>query len=247
MNKVLKDHKQVGKKLQPPFLNYFDDWQTQFIEVSFMDNIVPEIIWLAFLNDKLGVSQSAELSLNFLKIIRGIRQEKTTKCFSFISDFEVLTKSEKEQILKASNHLLDRIKPNIFPLIKVFPKSPLNFLFSDIPEYNQEDVSEVKRILKSIDGKRNKESVWALGNIIYHLFLLDILRVTKESSLIHLPEIEKYPATELSRKVASAIRASIYPIIKSKKRAIENSDWQKYFWNRAFEIEPYVINNFYFD
>jgi len=31
MNKVLKDHKQVGKKLQPPFLNYFDDWQTLYL------------------------------------------------------------------------------------------------------------------------------------------------------------------------------------------------------------------------
>lgn len=50
-----------------------------------MDNIVPEIIWLAFLNDKLGVSQSAELSLNFLKIIRDIRQEKPQNAFRLLA------------------------------------------------------------------------------------------------------------------------------------------------------------------
>ena len=62
------------------------------------------------------------------------------------------------------------------------------------------------------------------------------LKVFKGLALANFPEIEKYPNTELSEKVAASIRSSIYMFF-SEPHYRASSNWPKYFWNRGLDID----------
>jgi hypothetical protein len=57
-DRILLDHKQVGKKFIPPMLTI-----GVFKEVRWIEIILPELLWIALLNDKYGLRMGAELSL----------------------------------------------------------------------------------------------------------------------------------------------------------------------------------------
>jgi hypothetical protein len=56
--RVLDDHKQVGKKFLPPFIAHLGSLN----EVSWVDDLLPELLWLGMLNDRHGLR--AGVSLN---------------------------------------------------------------------------------------------------------------------------------------------------------------------------------------
>jgi len=247
MTKILKDHKLVNKKLQPPFFNSFKDWKTQFIEVSYIEKIFPEIIWLGLLNKNMGVQKSAQAILDLSKLINSIQKNKNAKCFSFISNYKNLNLNEITELLNLKHPSVELIKINIQSFIKVFPNSPLSFLKDNTIDYSKEDLYIIKETMKDLSYKNNSECVFALSNVIYHLLELGILKVPKDSCFMNLNEISNYPNSYESKKIAGAVRASLNSLIRSDLIDVKYSDWVKYFWNRAFEIEPYQIENLYFE
>jgi len=63
-----------------------------------------------------------------------------------------------------------------------------------------------------------------------------MLKVNKDLALAKFPEIEKYPHTELSKRVASGIRSTLNVFFGSDSYSAP-SNWPCYFWNRGLEID----------
>lgn len=247
--KVLSDHKMVKKKLIPPMLQEKPGYDIKHIDVSYIDRVLPEIIWQAFLNDKLGVTKGSQISLELLKEIQSILGVDKCKLFCFISNFELLTKSQIDSLNSVLflNEGFKEIKEAILPFIKVFPDCPLNVLYHEkIPKFNDDDLNYVKSIISSILDKTSVVSTHSLSNTFYYAFQLERIKVHKESSLLKLQEIQFYPDTEISLMVAGSLRASINMFFRDEF-IIADGKWRNYFWNRAHQIEPNNINNLYFE
>lgn len=243
-NKILSDHKMVGKKLIPPFLHSFN-----FSELPYVHNILPEIIWQGFLLNKFGIKHSVELTLFLQNTIQDFAKTEKGKLFCFISNFETLSDSQVENIISGLSTIgyYKKIIEALTPFLNVFPECPLNKIFKiNSTKFSKEELDYVKTITNQLINKKSKETTLILANTVYCANQIGVLHVTKDSCFLHMDEIINYPNTEESKKIASFLRASINPFVGNGTFVFQNSHWLKYFWNRAYKLEPFNIDNLYF-
>ena len=249
-NQILADHKLVKKKLKPPLFHAFQNWETQFNEVPYLYKVLPEIVWQGFLNQKYGVAVASTITMKLLDTINEARNFEKGKLFCMISNFELLTENQIDKVL--GKLFLDsdykKIIEAILPFMRMFPECPLKvLLYNPLSESTKDDVEYVKFVIMPLLNKTSKEATFLLANTIFYAFQMDILKVTADSKLLNLNQIEFYPDTEESKMIASALRASINMFVQKDSFIIEVSDkWQNYFWNQAYKLEPNNIDNLYF-
>jgi hypothetical protein len=83
---VLRDHKRVGKRFIPPMA------QLNMTEVSWVDSILPELVWLGLLNSMYGRVKGAELAITLPKIAARVgRGTDSERWFVSFSSFSSLT------------------------------------------------------------------------------------------------------------------------------------------------------------
>jgi len=234
MNKqVLSDHRKVGRKYIPPFI---DKLGSRFKETSWVKLSLPELIWIALINYRYGHKYGADLSLSLAKATK--EASGKIEWYAPISSFSSLTKAQKDKILEIlqKEGKLSRIASGLFSLNYYYPKSPLNFLERTQLQESEAHLSEIKNVLTSHYDKMSIEATFTQANAIYICFVLGKLQVTSKSSLANFPEIENYPNTDESKKIAASIRASINGFI-GLDIGSKITNWSDYFWNRGLEID----------
>ena len=233
---VLKDHRKIGKKFIPPII---DKLGSTFKETSWVKFSVPELIWIALLNYRCGYKEGADLSLSLAKAVK----EATGKIewYAPLSSFSPLTKKQRDKVVEILKRevKLDKLIVGLIPLICLYPQFPLSFI-GKTKKPNKEEkeiyLSQMKGVLQNLYDKRSKEATFAQANAIYICFVLGKLQVTSNSSLANFPEIENYPNSEESKKIAASIRASINGFI-GLDIAGNMTNWPDYFWNRGLKID----------
>ena len=59
--KILEDHKKEGKKLKPPLLTI-----GIFVDLSWVDYIIPDVIWITLLKERFGEKVGTEIVNKFI-------------------------------------------------------------------------------------------------------------------------------------------------------------------------------------
>lgn len=234
---ILSDHKKVGKKLLPPF-NYM---LGGFHEISYVDSIIPEIIWIALLQHSCGRREGVELAraLSKAAIKSAFREKKVF--FGHVSAYAEISKEESESVLAGleESGALESLRRVLLPLIFFYPECPLSFLFPNgVPELRNRDhaLSDFKLILKKLYDRTSPSAVFALATFMYLGFLGDAVKVFKDLSLAKFEEIEKYPSTDLSKQIASGVRS--FALMFFGRFAEEKpSPWPRYFWSQGLKLE----------
>lgn len=239
--KVLEDHFKTGKKLIPPFTKDFN-----FNPISWETDTIPEIIWIAFVHEALGRDNGTEFLVEIWRHVALDQAAFQAYSMAMISNYDLLNEADKNATLTAltKNGLLVPLQACIKTFIEIYPASPLNFL---LPDFNPDihkpaetHVSKLKKILKELYDKNSETAVFTATNAIYNQLINGTMHITAESSLAHLPEIHHYPNTELSLKIAGAVRASIkslqFPFCYNAQ-----SNWRNYFWKTTYNLDPYKM------
>ena len=232
---VLSDHRRIGKCLIPPM----NDLNLQ--EVHWNKQIIPELIWLALINNYFGYSKGAELSLELPRAMEEVNTsiQNGTWCFS-VSSYSQITNEEKKNIVEIlyRKKVLEKFRSALMPLILNYPMCPLNFLFDvNLPkDMETTGIEKIKDVLSSMFDRRSVESTFVQANVLYIGFIIGKLVVSQDVSLAKFPEVQYYPKTELSKQVAASIRATVNSIF-----GIDNLEtglsWSTYFWNHGLELE----------
>lgn len=234
---ILSDHKKVGKKLLPPF-NYM---LGGLREISYIDSIIPELIWIALLQDRCGRKEGVELARAFSKaaIESAVHEKKVF--FGHVSAYAELSEEERESALTSLEQTgdLERLRQVLMPLISFYPECPLSFLFpGGVPALQNRDraLSEFKLLLNELYDRTSRTAVFALATFMYLGFLGDAVKVFENLTLAKFDEIEKYPSTDLSKQIASGIRS--FALVFFGRFAEEKpSPWPRYFWNQGLKLE----------
>jgi len=154
----------------------------------------------------------------------------------------VLSNDEKSCLhseLTADGDLFE-IQKALLPLIALYPECPLKFLYSVNLSSSGEEKQNIERLKDVVGGMYNKTSrgtMMVQATAIWLAFDSGVLKVFEGLALAKFPEIEKYPHTELSEKVAASIRSSIYMFFSEPHYPTKSSGWPKYFWNHGIEID----------
>jgi hypothetical protein len=232
--RVLKDHKQVGTKLVPPFLDAFQ----QFKEVPHVKLVVPELIWLGAFNDILGPHEGARLCL---EIARASARRAPNLIMATCTAYRSLTEEDWREVIQAiAAQDRNQISAASAALGRLYPEFPLRpmILESDLSEDRAEqDIEWLSNILPSLFDKTSVEAVGMMANATYIAFCTDKLKASSDTSLAQFPEIERYPDTELSQRVAAAIRCFTNSLVGGMPEE-PSRDWPRYFWNRGLELAP---------
>ena len=117
--------------------------------------------------------------------------------------------------------------------------SPLRFLYSVKPNSSGEEKQNIARLKNLVGGmydKISRDTMMVQATAIWLAFDSGVLKVFEGLALAKFPEIEKYPHTELSEKVAASIRSSIFMFF-NEPHYPKSSNWPKYFWNHGLEVD----------
>jgi hypothetical protein len=230
--KPLSDHRRRGKVFSPPMA------QIGMSEVSWIDDFLPEFLWLGLILDRHGVHRA-------FRIIEAVVEAKPTMdsdhsgWLSRTSTWAGLIPEGDDPFrerLAASGHL-DALRQAISPLAQHYPECPLRCFFggADI----EGSLETVRESVAETLNRWDEHATWIQLAAVYMVIGQGKLHFPADSVLARFPEIEHYPETEISKKIASACRALINSFPQSEfGPAVEV--WPTYFWRRGLELDACV-------
>lgn len=234
---VLGDHEKrnKGKLLVPPLIAQAGP----FSYTPWIDMIIPETIWIALLHEVFGEQEGTALAADVAKTTSELACKSHDGFFVGASEFAGLTEKEKADVresLSATRKLIP-IQTSLFPLLHFYPACPLSFLAGERQEDNPTLALKVlKRVLNELFDKQTRRAVMVQATVVHIAFLSGRLKVAEGLTLAHFPEVEKYPTTEMSRRVAAAARCALFTFF-GECAAYSKTKWPVTFWNRGMEIE----------
>jgi hypothetical protein len=235
--KILSDHKQRGKILVPPFIDSMGTLQ----EISWVRTILPELLWIALLQNHYTSHKGVELVTSLARVARKCSLSDRPQVFCAISEYSKLTIEEKKKVRSelVINDTLVPIQAALEPLIRFYPECPLEFLFPNETAsviQQAEKLDDFKALVAELFDREQKTTMMVQATAVWLAFDSGKLKVAEGLALAKFPEIEKYPNTELSQQVAASIRCTVLPLVGTEE-CVKSSPWPKYFWNRGLKID----------
>jgi len=90
--RVLEGHHRHGKRFVPPLLEYMD-----LIETPWLDNILPELLWIALMNSRFGIKRGTELCVELAKAATSCTGNDQG-AFAFMSEYGRLKPNEQHRV-----------------------------------------------------------------------------------------------------------------------------------------------------
>lgn len=231
---ILGDHQRIGKRFIPPIA------KLGFSEISWVETLLPELLWLGLINDCHGLTKGAELALAVARAAVSTWTHQK-KLFATSSSFSALDRVQQQAMVAslASSGNLEDIRKALLPFPLFYPDCPLNFFFDQPPLVPDAAVvlARFKQSLAHQFDRWDKPATMVQSNMVYIAFVTNILKVKKGLSLANFPAVEKFPDTEESIRVASSVRCTVSTFFAPLQ--YDNASlWPRYFWNQGFVIEP---------
>jgi hypothetical protein len=236
---VLAGHKKEGRKLIPPYVAALG----QPSHINWLDTIVPEVIWIGLLHQKFGQKEGITLALELAQKTDNIAKAKGKTFFAAASDYRNLDAEKKNAFIAdlANSKKLIQFQHALFPLTHFYPTCPLNFLASQENMCEPSDALHcLKSVLYDLYDKERQTTVFVQATVVYIAFVLGRLKVKAGLTLASFPEVENYPDTEMSKRVAASVRSTILTFFGSAKHDAPTT-WPVEFWNQGMEIENCVF------
>lgn len=230
---MLESHKRIGKRLVPP-LSEIGPWK----EVSWVDEILPELLWIGLLNAEHGIARGAHVCAEVTKAAKPELEVLDQNAFLCLaSSFELFSQDHLARIRQRleSAGVLSDLQVAVLPLCVAYPKCPLVGLVHGTDDLERA-TAQIRRAVSSLFSRWDEAATFVQIHAVYMTFLQGRLFVTQETSLANFPAVEAYPHTEESRKIAAACRNSINMLLNDSPPRSAMS-WSGYFWNRGLELE----------
>ncbi len=261
--RVLSDHKLVGKKFVPPIKQLKGGLET----IRWLDVILPEILWIALLQENLGHERSVEICVALGRINRQINErqppfgEDISVDLALASSYLMLSKRQYENlknILEKKGMLQDIVKA-LSPLIELYPQCPLsgmknnsfsNFFSKKLTYIKEKILCSVCSGYESEDVKMVKEFKVFLGKYFYRRTHLTNLVEATASCMSDLSGRIQYTNNvkppNYNTLLDNLPETDEYEKAAAKIRARtlilfmpnRHSDkWPRYFWERGLELD----------
>ena len=234
----LHGHKKVGKRFVPP-MKQLDAYSP----VSYVNDMLPELIWIGLLNDRLGYIKAARVIERVFTIVEDIKDTQQQGNFALISAYNILYEEQKNSLRNhlAEDEILGVIQNHIAPLILLFEDCPLSFLGppSDLLT-NEELVTSIKECVGRTIDKFDTPGIVLNGAVLLSQLVTRKIKFPSDMELPNLNAVIDSPDSEEAKIAASFIRANALALFGMLK---VDSSWARYFWNRGFELSSCEFSN----
>ena len=225
---MLRGYKQEGKRFIPPVLQ-----RMSFTETSWMDDRVPELVWIALLIHIFGLKDGTAVATGIASAAARCAPT-ANKAFGAASDYMELSDNQKQCVCLAlsAENALEKAVSGLAALIDHYPDFPLAFLAN--PSAAAEDSSgstlaDLKEAIENIIDRESYAGTLTQAVVVCIYFTNDKLKVAPGMALANFPIIEEYPATAESQRVGASVRAAVSAMFTQNSP----SSWGRSFWNRG--------------
>ena len=230
---MFESHKRIGKRLVPPFSEL-----GPLKEVSWVDEVLPELLWIGLLNAEHGIETGAHVCAEVTKAAKPELEVLDRNAFLCLaSSFGLFGQDHLVRIRRRleSAGVLSDLQVAVSPLCVAYPKCPLAGLVHGTDDLERA-TAQIRRILSSLFNRWGEAATFVQIHAVYMAFIQGRLFVARETSLANFRAVGAYPHTEESRKIAAACRDSVNMLLKDSPPHSATS-WSGYFWNRGLELE----------
>lgn len=233
--KILSDHKRIKKKLIPPMLQLSGG----IVYAKWLNNVLPELIWIGLLQEKLGIRRSVEICGEIAAIGKEVLKDSQVLSFAYISNYKKLDDVQLASFytkMKNKNFLRE-YSNSLRELVLLYPECPLAKLVNYRQEDEETQCNEIKKLFSNCLAKYFYRQVH-LTNLMEStaLYMGWTSGLIKYTNNVKPPDlnvlITSHPGEEQYEKVSSSIRSSTMVLISDV-----DMDWSTYFWNKGLLID----------
>src|SRR5262245_66206675 len=92
--KILHDHKRLGKRFIPPLKQI-----PRMRETSFVNDMLPELVWLGLINDKIGFAAGARFFEKIIEAVTEAKGEDQNTNYAMLSTYNTLSKEQRTTLM----------------------------------------------------------------------------------------------------------------------------------------------------
>jgi hypothetical protein len=234
--KVLSGHKRVGKRFIPPMKQI-----PKMQDTSFVNDMLPELIWLGLINDNVGFVQGARFFEKLVSASVDALDGDKQGNFALVSKFDSFNADQKDALLRSLSQqaLLPPLRDYLAPLVALYEPFPLKFV--GLPEKSPSKEKMIATLQDCVG--RHIDKYQPPGIMLHGMMLLSRL-VTRT---IHFPAdmpmpdfnaVFENPESADAKLAAGFMRANG---LAEFSMARASNNWARYFWNRGFEVSECEI------
>jgi hypothetical protein len=233
---ILADHRRVKSRLIAPF----NDMLGAMHDVSWINTMIPELLWIALIQDMHGARRGVEIITAFTRDVRANSVDRSTIIWAAAGKFTAIPADVLHAIVTGSSEsyagdLCDALRP----LAGWYPSHPLNALLADETlDASTDELAYLKHIVATMFDRSCKTAIMTQATALWLAFDAGRLEIGQGLSLAEFPRIEEYPNTELSLRIAASVRASLNVFFANTTMMASESGWPAAFWNRGLTIAP---------
>ena len=234
--KILDGHKRVGKRYIPPLMQL-----NQVASTSYVNDMLPELIWIGLLNDKVGYIRAARILEKIFLFTEEIKDPKQNGNFALISTFNLLNDEQKNSLREKLNDegILELLQNCIAPLTLLYENCPLSFFGPPTCLFASEElVFTIKDCVGRAIDKYDTPGIVLNGTMLLYQLVTKKIKFSSEIDLPDFDAVIDEPDSEEAKKAAGFMRANALGVFGELK--IEPS-WARNFWNRGIELSPCEI------
>lgn len=235
-DRVLQDHKKVGKTLIPPIKHILG-----VEEFSFINNGLPNLIWISALFLRCDLKMAFDSAIEFAEKCHLTLKGDSDKPTTLLQDFYDLNEQQK-QALKSELFKLDSTKVLVEELRhqnQLLENYPLSFLFQD-DETNLNRNESVSMLKQDVAALYDRYSVHSVKVEVTALCALMNSGHIVYSSHLNLPDINSVfldPESDEAKHVGALTRASMNSRANIYEKESTDHSWAKDFWSMAYYLE----------
>ena len=225
----LKGYKRQGKRFIPPMMQL-----PQMREHSYVNDMLPELIWLGLIHDRAGYRFGARTLEIVVEITKDMPiPEKSFNCALQIS-YADLSNDVKSTIVRHWDQegMLETIRDAIAPLVLLYDGFSLAFVGPPSNVLSEEAL--INRISSSVANHLDKTET--PGVVLHGTLLLTLLMagtITFAQPIPDLNAVIDEPDSDEARMAAAFMRS----LAGAQWAMLEvPNDWARHFWNRNAEL-----------
>lgn len=236
-SRVLLDHRLEGKTLVTPF----NQQEFPLQEVSWKDDITPQVLWIALLHEFNGYPRGQEIALLLSRAARLLTDTSTPNAYYASSEYESISTEGWEAVRRnlRAYGCLNRVTAALSPLESFCQETPFSELLRDGPRMAT-GVAEkiIKSTVRRLSLRRDSwESTMVQYTVAKIAFASNKVKVSDDLALADLDAVDEYPRTE---KLAATLRAFVTMMfIRSEFNPhVSSETWVRQFWHHCLSSTP---------
>ncbi len=230
---LLKGHKRIGKRFIPPMKQI-----PSMNQVSYIDNILPELIWIGLINEKVGYIRGTRILEKIFSTIDEFKEPEQHSSFALISSFNSLSLYQKECLAEVLDQdgFLEIVRNSIAPLNLLYENCPLLFLGPPTEQYSSEElIATMKNCVGKVIDKYETPGIVLNGSILLSRLVTRKIKFPADMDLPDFNAVINSPDSDDAKRAAAFMRSNA--LMEFGMHKVDTS-WAQYFWNRGYELSP---------